>query len=171
MHCKQIKLLIFLLPCIVLGQWKTNTGSNKFDDNYKSATVIGTGGEFPNEAPMLVINRISDNAPAIYLTDIGYTGCDNNVVQFSFNGKSEIYTSSSTSIDTNKDVVFIDGFSEIAMFNIVDLLKEKSMLYVRYTNSCKQYDYKFKLTGSSDAIYYAVGSYYDDQKLSIAEEN
>ena len=164
-------LILLLLPLVISGQWKTSSGSNKFDGSYKAATVIGTGGEFPNKTPMLVLNRFGDNKPSIYLTDIGYTGCDDNVVRFSFNGSNEIYTSSSTSINENKDVVFIDSFSEISMPDIIDLLKEKSTLHVRYTSSCMLNDYQFRLTGSNTAIKYVVGSYYDEQKLRINEEN
>lgn len=163
-------IILSLLSSFSYGQWKTKDGSNKFDGNYKVAYVIGAGGQYPNNHPSFMIGRLNKERPSIMLSDIGYTGCDDNVIKISFDGTDEIFVTSKTSTDLNKEVVYIDEIFETPIARIIDLLKEKKVLYVRHTNSCSQYDYEFNLSGSASSIDYVVDRYYEEKKLKINEE-
>ena len=143
----------------MMSQWKTDSGDNKFDGQYKSCYVIGKGGSFPFNKPTLVISRFGERSPNIYLTDIGYTGCSRNTVRVAFNDDESILICDTPTPDLNKDSLFINSFSYTSIFDFIEMLMNKKTVYIRVVNSCGKTDYEFSLSGSSKAINFALGDY------------
>lgn len=61
-------LIIFLISFELHSHWRSSSGSNKFDGNYKATRVKGTGGEYSYKNPTLVMNSFESKEPNIYLT-------------------------------------------------------------------------------------------------------
>jgi hypothetical protein len=162
-----ILLITLLLSSICQAQWKTGSDKNKFDGNYLFAQKSGKGGEFPFTKPNLIVTRFNSDEPNISISEVGYTGC-NGTLSFAFNGSDEVYLFS-TLTNSDKDAVFVSGtLSEIS--TLVNLFKEKATVYVRYDTSCGLNDYEFSLAGSSSAINFVVGEYYENKKKTIIDE-
>ncbi|MDM9632122.1 hypothetical protein [Robiginitalea aurantiaca] len=132
---------ILIIPVMAFGQWTSSSGDNKFDGKYRSAMVIGKGSEWPYNRPTLVINLFESSTPNIYLTNIGYTGCGSAAIEITFDNTDKIYTYNSYS-NSDNDAAFIDYNNEVSHYNslnlsdLLDLFKEKTRLYIRYSSSC-----------------------------------
>lgn len=151
---RKVLLIFYFVPLLFFGQsWKTKKGDNKFDGAYKAAYVIGSGGHYPYTSPRLTVNRFSDSDYLnIYLSNIGYTGCSDNNVQIIFDNEETQYQSKNVSTNSDRDALFIGSFYELSLVDFIDKLKKHSTLYLRFTSSCGQDDFKFRLSGSSNAI-------------------
>lgn len=168
-------LIILLIPFVLQSQWRTSSGSNKFDGNYKAATVIGSGGKYPYTKPTLVISKFDSSDPDIYLTNIGYTGCGKPSIEITFNNSDIIYTYESLS-NRNNDKAFLSFslsqttiyYKSISLQDLMKKFKEKNKVYLRYANNCGADDFVFTLSGSTRAIDYVLGDYF--KKLSKEEE-
>ncbi|WP_194529025.1 hypothetical protein [Zobellia roscoffensis] len=146
----------------MMSQWKTDSGDNKFDGQYKSCYVIGKGGSFPFNKPTLVISRFGERSPNIYLTNIGYTGCSRNTVRVVFNDDESVLICDNPAPDLNKDSLFIRYFDNTSTVDFIEMLMNKKSVYIRVVNSCGKSDYEFSLKGSSKAISFALGDYLSD---------
>lgn len=166
--CIKLVLISMLVAINIQAQWKTGSGGNKFDGEYKFAKVIGKGGEWPNNKPILTINKFNTSEPNIYLADIGYTGCSYGKISIAFDDTDEILDFYSTPNKSN-DAAFFSGSIE-EMSELLELFKQKSKVYVRYSNNCGQEDYQFGLAGSQNAIKYVVGDYYKNRLIEIQNE-
>lgn len=161
-------LLCFIICQVSYGQWTFKKGGNKFDGEYKTASILGKGGEWPYTKPAFVINRFGEDEPNLYLASIGYTGCSSPTISFAFDGVDEILVFRSSS-DKEKEAAFILG-SAYEIQNLLKLLKSKSKFYVRYEDSCNKKDFEFSLSGSTNAINYVVGNYYDEYINRLEEK-
>ena len=167
---KSILIMITFAICFNMnGQWKYKSGSNQFDGSFKMSYVIGKGGKFPYNSPTFVINRFESRDINVYLTGIGYTGCDYNSIKISF-GDNKIYEDNGVTENSDRDALFIEGFREMTMLEFINMVKSKSKMYVRFSNRCGQSDYVFGLSGSTKAIDYAIGSWIREQEGIIQEE-
>jgi hypothetical protein len=156
---KQITLLVCFILCqISYGQWTYKKGGNKFDGEYKTASIIGEGREWPYIKPTLVINKFGNKEPNLYLTGIGFTGCSNSTISFAFDSMDEVWTYTAAS-DKEKEAAFVIGLT-IEIHYIIELLKTEPRVYVRYEDDCNKKDFEFSLSGSTKAINYVVGDYY-----------
>ncbi len=155
--------LLFLLclfsVSILASQWKTGSSNNKFDGNYRYASIIGKGGEWPYTTPALNLNLFEDDEPNFYLSNIGYTGCSHPSLSFTFDSMDEVLVYSSTS-NSDGDAAFVNATHD-KLVELFELLKEKSVVYVRHESRCGKNDYQFSLRGSTVAINYVLGEYYD----------
>lgn len=163
-----IPIMILLFSQNILCQWKKGITNNKFDGDIKYASVHGTGGSWPNTKPLFTVNRFNKGEPNIYLTGVGYT-CEDGRISIAFDGNDEIRSYYTTS-DNAKEAVFITG-SVQEISSLLETIKTKSKLYLRYSNSCGKDDYEFGLLGSQSAIDYVIGSYYENKmdEIQLAE--
>ena len=86
-------LLIFISFSISAQSWRYEEGSDPFDGKYRVAYVVGTGGDFPYQNPMLHINLFAANLdkPNIYLSDVPSSICDNKTVLIKFDNDPQIF--------------------------------------------------------------------------------
>ena len=173
---KSFLILILLLPITLNSQWRTRTGSNKFDGNYKYAYVIGAGSEWPYKNPTFEIICWDEDKPKVYISNIRYTGCEDASFEITFNNTKEIHSYDATpSID--KDAAFID-FSRkytswnknISMVELMELLKKKNRMYLRYEDNCGAEYYEFSLNGSTKAIEFVGKEYFEKESMRLKEE-
>lgn len=155
-------LLTVLIPITLLGQWKYESGGNQFDGKFKAAYVAGKGFEFPYNKPLLAINRFDEGKVNFYISNIGFLGCDNNELIFSFKGEDKLYHLYNPSTNNSKDALFIEAIDGISLSSFLKKLKEMSMLYVRHKSDCQKRDFEFTLSGSSKAIDFAIGDWLVD---------
>ena len=151
-------LLVVLSFNITYSQsWKYKTFNSDFDGSYKLARVYGTGGEFPYKNPDLVVIRYSTGSVNIYISDAGYSGCDNKNVSFKFNNDEKIYTTSSVGGGANNDSWFIYSMEDISRNELLEKFTKHNYVSVRLSQDCGLKDYRFSLSGSTKALNYVLG--------------
>lgn len=176
---KSVLLFVFilLLSNINFGQkWTYSSGGNVFDGQYKTSSIVGTGGEFPYNNPVFVVNLFENEQLNVYLSDAGFAGCDNKVAYIKFDNSEELLTFEITT-NQNQDIWFLKANSreKEASISIIDLLekiKGHKTMYIRLYSDCNQSDYKFSLTGSSMAINFVASDYINnlkDRELKMKE--
>ena len=164
-------LFILLFTSISYSQsWKYNTFESDFDGSYKLARVYGTGGEFPYKNTDLVVLRYSTGSINIYISDAGYSGCDNKKVKFKFNNDDEIYTTSSVGGGTNNDSWFINSMNDISEIQLLEKFTKHNSVSVRLISNCSSKDYKFSLSGSTKALNNVLGYGWLKKELEKEEE-
>lgn len=155
-------LSVFFIAETALGQsWKYENAINDIDGKYHVASTTGWGGKYPYNSAKIILNYFEESEGLnLYLTNIGYTGCDNNEVIFVFDSKRK-YRAKNVSTNNDRDALFIDevigDFDSFSNANwpqyiILYELMKSSKLYVRVRNDCHSYDFSFSLSGSSSAI-------------------
>lgn len=157
--------IIFLSPIDIFGQnWKYNSGTSDFDGKYRTATVVGTGGEFPYKTPLFVVNYFENGSLNIYFSNAGYAGCDHKVAYFKFDKDDEIYQSQ-ISTNSDRDIWFVETFvssnKSLKIIDLLEKLKKHSKFSVRLSSDCGQKDYSFGLSGSTAAIDFVTKLYFD----------
>jgi len=164
-------LFILLFTSISYSQsWKYSTFESDFDGSYKLARVYGTGGEFPYKNPDLVVLRYSTGSINIYISDAGYSGCDNKKVKFKFNNDDEIYTTSSVGGGANNDSWFINSMNDISERQLLEKFTKHNSVSVRLISNCSSKDYKFSLSGSTKALNNVLGYGWLKKELEKEEE-
>ncbi len=164
-------LILFIYPIDLFGQnWKYKSGKSDFDGNYRTATIVGTGGEHPYKTPMFVVNFFDKGDLNVYFTNAGYAGCDHKVAYFKFDKDDEIYQSQ-ISTNSNRDTWFIETFvcsnKSLKIIDLLEKLKKHNKFSVRLSSDCGKTDYSFSLSGSTAAINFVTKPYYDN----IAQSN
>ena len=153
-------IIILLLTVSTLSysqSWKYKTFNSDFDGSYKLARVYGTGGEFPYKNPDLVVIRYSTGSINIYISDAGYSGCDDKNVSFKFNNDEKIYTTSSVGGGANNDSWFIYSMEDISRNELLEKFTKHNYVSVRLSQDCGLKDYRFSLSGSTKALNYVLG--------------
>ncbi|WP_445758018.1 hypothetical protein [Polaribacter sp.] len=154
---KKILIVIFFINLHSFSQWSFNSGKNDFDGNYKVSTLYGSGGSFPYTKPLLVINKYEKNQVNIYLTNVGYSGCENRLVYFKFNNEETVYETDYVNSGLKNDSWFL-YFKDLKNYQFLAKIVEKNSLSVRVQSDCGSEDYRFNLSGSSKAINYVLGN-------------
>ena len=157
---RRILLLIFfiILSFESFSQWSYKTVKTDFDGTYKRAIVVGSGGEFPYKNPYLVVRYGEEIGLEIYISDAGYSGCDNRQVFFKFNGDDEKYKSQYVNEGANSESWFIKSLENFTLFELIEKFKKHSYVSVRLINDCSLKDYRFSLSGSTKAIDYVISN-------------
>lgn len=148
--------LIMLFTFNVNAQWKYSESESDFDGKYRMARVEGTGNEFPYNSPLLTITLWDEENFNLYLSGIGYLGCDKNLLIFKFNGDEELYYSNGVAVGKNEKALYIGDFTGIQRSEFIELLKKHSSVSVRFDNECSQRDFKFTLSGSTKALNFVL---------------
>ena len=83
---KKLLLLLVFIPLVCFGQWTLNESNDPFDGKISTVKHRGYGGEFPYENPLLIIRyKHLKEELEIYISDMGYSGCSDNIIHASFN--------------------------------------------------------------------------------------
>jgi hypothetical protein len=154
---KNILALTFFISLTCYSQWSFKSNKDDFDGNYKTASVYGNGGSFPYTKPLLVLNKFENKQINIYLTGIGYSGCDNRIIYFKFNNDEVIYETAYVSSGSDFDAWFFTSFKNLEQYQFIEKLSKHNSLSVRVISDCNSKDYKFNLNGSTKAINFVLG--------------
>jgi hypothetical protein len=165
-------VIVTLLSNLIIGisfsqKWSYTSGSNAFDGEYKTASIVGKGGLFPYNKPLFVVNIFSDNNLNIYITNAGYAGCDNKIIYIKFDSESLIYSFTVTTNSTHEGWFLnknIYDSSSLTNLELIENLKLHNKIYVRLSSDCNQSDYEFSLVGSSVALNYIITEYLKKKK-------
>ncbi|MDC3346226.1 hypothetical protein OAV76_03125 [Schleiferiaceae bacterium] len=159
---RHLAILLFFISLGLSAQtWTSTVVSDPWDGDYNIAYTRGYGGESPYTNPTLRIENTKKGIN-IYIKDLGYTGCSANRLDLIFDNKRK-YSAKGNSSTTN-DALFIDrGFYTyeskklLTLYHLLDELTKSSSLKIRFINDCSVNVFSFNLSGSSGAIYKAVG--------------
>jgi len=158
---KKILAVIFFINLSAFSQWSFNSSKNDFDGNYKLAYVIGSGGEYPYNNPYLKVSKYEESTKVnIYISDAGYSGCDNLFLYFKFDEDNTIYVSSEVVSGVSNEAWFLKSIDKIEIFELLEKFKKHKTVSVRVGSGCGFNDYKFSLNGASKSINYVVGEEY-----------
>ena len=158
---KKLFILTLLIASVSYSQsWNYQTITNDFDGKYKIARVYGTGGEYPYTKPDLVVVKRSNGAMDIYVSGVGYSGCDNRFVYFKFSGDEKKYEANYVSSGANSDAWFIKSMKDISKGTLLTKFIKYNHVSVRIGSNCGLKDYRFSLAGSTKAISYVFGKNY-----------
>jgi len=139
---KRIFIISFLISSFFCqGQWTFNSENDPFDGTELYAVGEGSGGSFPYNNPRIIFRRnLKSNVLDVYVKGAGYSGCDNNVVDFSFGNANEVLSFSGIE-SINRDSVFLNfsmlNNSFLELNTLINNLKSKSIVYVEVRNDCR----------------------------------
>lgn len=161
-------ILVFVLICCVISnftfgqKWTYNSGNNPFDGNFVTSSIIGIGGKYPDNKPILKVNHFENNNHLnIYLIDVGYAGCDNKIAYIKFDNESKIYTLPVLT-NSDRDAWFLDFSiidSPLTILELLKNLKTQNKVFIRISSDCGKSDLEFSLLGSTVAIDYILADY------------
>ncbi|MBL7811570.1 MAG: hypothetical protein JNL57_05055 [Bacteroidetes bacterium] len=158
--------------------WTYKQDKNPFDGKYKTCSIIGSGGSFPYTQPVLVLNHFENALDLnLYISEVGYAGCDNKKILVQFDNEDSIYSYSS-STNNDKNVWFFDFSSEmnqsgqqLSMFKLLKKMQIMSTIQIRLESECGQSDYSFSLAGSTTAINFVASEWMENSlKNDLAEK-
>jgi hypothetical protein len=163
------KLILFFTLLFIsmsaFSQWPYKSKSNDFDGKYKITWEVGSGGEYPyKNASLNIVKYQGSSEVDIYISDAGYSGCNNLFLYFKFNGDENLYASKSVSSGANSDAWFLKALDDIKIFQLLEKFKKHKNLSIRVGSSCGYMDYKFSLKGATKSINYVVGQDYFDEE-------
>ena len=145
---KLLFILILLTTSLSYSQsWKFKTFTSDFDGKYKLARVYGTGGEFPYQKPDLVVIKRSGGSVDIYVSEAGYSGCDNKFIYFKFNGDEKKYRTNSVGGGANNDSWFVHSMEDISTNELLEKFTKHNSVAVRLGSNCGSNDFKFSVRG------------------------
>ena len=104
---QKLILLFLFFPLVSFGQWTLSESNDPFDGKISLVKQKGFGGEFPYENPVLIIRyRHLSEQLDIYIDDLGYAGCSNNIIYASFNDNPDNVFSYDLIASKNNTAVF-----------------------------------------------------------------
>ena len=147
----KIILILLYIPLLSYTQtWKYSEEFDPFDGKTILVTAKGYGGEFPYETPSFVIRyKVSSKEMDVYITGLGYTGCDNNLLKISYDNNPANVRRYSTSESIGNNALFISEYHFKQLFND---LKEHTIISVEFRNRCTINTFSFRLNGSLKSI-------------------
>tara|TARA_R110000744_G_scaffold107874_1_gene204536 strand:+ start:1680 stop:2615 length:936 start_codon:yes stop_codon:yes gene_type:complete len=156
MH-KKLSILLSILSIGLSAQtWTSSVVNDPWDGDYQIAFTIGSGGKSPYANPVLRIEKPTTGLN-IYIKNLGYTGCANNLLEFIFDDERK-YRARGTS-STTQDAIFIETFStyenkeSLTVYHLLNELTKSSNLQIRFTSNCSLNTFSFGLSGSSRAVF------------------
>ena len=168
---KLLFILILLITSLSYSQsWKYKTFTSDFDGKYKLARVYGTGGEFPYQKPDLVVIKRSGGSIDIYVSQAGYSGCDNKFIYFKFNGDEKTYRANRVGGGANNDAWFVRSMENISTNQLLEKFTKHNSVAVRLGSNCGRNDFKFSLRGSTKALNNVLGYGWFKKQLEKEEE-
>lgn len=151
--------------------WKHTIEYSDFDGKYNLVYAEGYGGSFPYDNPQFIVrNKTKDE---LYITGLGYTGCDNNslIIVFDSRRRYKAYGNPST----DNEALFIESlFSEVngdklTIYHLLQEIMKSSKMSIRFENDCAIRDFFFKLDGSTTAFTKMFGSKIQDEIIAFEE--
>ena len=168
-------LFILILPLLSYSQtWSFSEGGNAFDGQYKTASVVGTGNNYPYTKPVLVINRFNGDAINFYISSAGYFQEKTGIgVYWSFDNEPDVlYSTYDWSISSDGKTLFFSEFNDpnspakLQPIDFIEKLTLASKVSLRIKDNFGQNDIEFSLRGSTKAINSVIPS--EDRKEMIA---
>lgn len=177
---KKFPLITFFF-LIVVGlnaqTWTYSSRTSDFDGDYKIVSAYGYGGEFPYESPRFIVRDMNGRIN-LYISNLGYTGCNGNELIIVFDSKRRYYVSTNLLIEsTDNDALFIAGMREswdsevLTEYHLLDEIRKSTKMSIRFSSDCKTNDFFYRLDGSSSALSRMLGNtidyelkYFDEQK-------
>jgi hypothetical protein len=174
-------LTIFLISfnlTTICSQWKFFQVNDPFDGLYEYGKISGVSDDSTYRKPILYVansaNRYDFN---IYIGNIGYTGCSYSSISVVFQNDNEVLEFDSSS-NLDNDVAFLDlpslnpkkySFRYIPIFNdvsrsgpsedelikfkkLINLLRTKERIYMRYRSNCGTINIEFSLAGINSIL-------------------
>ena len=127
------------------------------------ASVVGVGSRYPYRTPsLIVLYEKETNDLSIYVSNAGYSGCDNKKIKVTFKGADTILNFWGNS-SMNDDAWFITDrwvHQQEARDHLLQELMKWNTAIFRLESDCGQIDCTFSLRGSSKAIKAVVPSYH-----------
>lgn len=169
----------YLLSVVGLNAqtWTYSSHISDFDGDYKIVSAYGYGGEFPYESPRFIVRDMKGRIN-LYISNLGYTGCDGNELIIVFDSKRRYYVSTNLLIEsTDNDALFIAGMREswdsevLTEYHLLNEIRKSTKMSIRFSSDCKTNDFYYRLDGSSSALSRMLGNtidyelkYFDEQK-------
>jgi len=144
---KKLLILFICIPFLSFSQWRFKETNDPFDGKTKTVIATGYGGDYPYKYPSLIIT-ITKSEREIYITDAGSTLCANPYLDVSFGDSNSVISFNLTS-SVDGDAGFFDMMETEKIFNLIKLLKTKSLVYFKFGTDCSQNTFKMSLKGSS----------------------
>ena len=167
---KKLILFSLLVSHFSNAQWKYDKKVDPIDGLTETVIASGRGGEFPYTKPYLVIRK-RRNKIAMYISGMGSTACGNLQLTFSYgdpNNLMEFYLEDSVT----GDAAFIPQDDIIEISSFIQLLKEKTTAYFRFSTQCSMNDFNISLSGSKSNIERIINEgFYKDVDLEIIERS
>ena len=138
------------LPILLFSQWSYSEKNDPFNGKTFIVTGIGYNGDYPYKNPTLVI-RVQDNERVIYIDDAGSTACGNPYLDVSF-GDPETVLSFNLEQSVDRRAGFIKMNQSDKVFQLIKLLKNKSVAYFKFGTDCSQNTFNISLKGSSKVL-------------------
>ena len=156
--------------------WSYANKTSDFDGSYKVVSAYGYGGDFPYQSPRFIVRNMGGRID-LYISDLGYTGCDGNELIIVFDSKRKYYVTTGLLIEsTDKDALFIAGIREswngevLTIYHLLDEVKRSSKMSIRFRSDCKMNDFFYKLDGSTSALNQMFGRRIDDEVKSYEDD-
>jgi len=183
---KLLVLSTFLLLSVIglnAQTWKHQTIKSDFDGSYDRVSALGYGGSSPYDTPNFIARNRNDKLE-IYISNLGYTGCDDNELIIVFDSKRRYAVSTGLLIESlDKDALFIAGIRQsgdddvLTEYHLINEIMKSSKMSIRFISSCKVNDFYYRLDGSTSAFNKMLGNavafelkYYEEQKEQRAIE-
>ena len=134
--------------------WKHKVKYSDFDGNYDLVYANGYGGSYPYENPQFIIRN--NGSDELFISDLGYTGCDNNslLIVFDRSRRYRVYGGPST----DNEAFFLHRFyedvtgEELTKYHLLLEIMKSSKMSIRFENDCKINDFYYRLDGSTSAL-------------------
>lgn len=176
------RIFFLLLLCFLFNNglnaqtWSYANKTSDFDGSYKIVSAYGYGGAFPYESPRFIVRNMGGRID-LYISDLGYTGCDGNALIIVFDSKRKYFVTTSLLIESkDKDALFISGIKEswngevLTIYHLLDEVKKSSKMSIRFSSDCKMNDFFYKLDGSTSALNQMFGRRIQDEVKSFDED-
>lgn len=176
---KEMKKLLLLSTFYLLSvvglnaqTWKHKVKYSDFDGKYDIVYANGYGGSYPYEDPQFIIRN--DGADELFISDLGYTGCDNNslLIVFDRSRRYRIYGGPST----DNEAFFLykyyeDGTGEeLTKYHLLMEIMKSSRMSIRFENDCKRNDFYYRLDGSTSALTKMFGRKIQNEVKTFEED-
>jgi hypothetical protein len=182
---KRYLIIFIILICNDLKSqsWNYSSGSNSFDGNYKSASSIGKGVDFPYQKPQLNINLFeNDKSLNFYIEDSGYYPSDSNLnITWVFDKEPNIiYETELLSLSKSRKIIFFNTFKEsksnvqLSKLDFFEKLKKSNRIDLRISDKYGVNDFVFSLQGFSKIIDKIITNEYKnwvEEKAKLESEN
>lgn len=152
--------------------WKHKVKYSDFDGKYDFVYANGYGGSYPYEDPQFIIRN--DGADELFISDLGYTGCDNNslLIVFDRSRRYRIYGGPST----DNEAFFLYKFyedgtgEELTKYHLLMEIMKSSRMSIRFENDCKRNDFYYRLDGSTSALTKMFGRKIQNEVKTFEED-
>jgi hypothetical protein len=173
-------LLFFILiySSVSISQsWKYESGGNAFDGKYKTASVKGTGTDFPYHKPLMVVNLYNEMTLNFYIASAGFFQSSYVIeILWIFNNEpNTIYETYDFSLSADGKIIFLTTFKNsktgtyLRQLEFIEKLKLANKVDIRIKTKYTKNDLQFSLAGSTRAIDYTVSKKYIQKQNDFIE--